>query len=288
MTVRATANVTVFLVGLVVGCAAEEPDDDLVSPDGKADGAGACTASKAKIETSARALMKAEGLIGTGDEMAGAFSSRWGLARVTAHGDTCLAVMEPCYFDGDELVACEPSMIEVIAYTVAGDDVETTLFEDAIALPSSLRVGIGNVFPDYDEQGAQIPGLTPDLYYAELAGDSVSAAMKSVVATAHYCGFGGLVIPGGKATFDPTPDRTWRVVDGFFSLRRGNSHEVGDIRPAHWDGEFDAYFSGAVPMQTTVDGKQVTGAQILPWGACFMRRYEVEGRWVDVLKQPVL
>jgi hypothetical protein len=230
--------------------------------------------------------MAANGLIRPGEEIKeGDFKVRWGLDRVAMHGTTCLAVMQPC-FTIDSETTCEPSSVEVVAYTVSGSSVTATTFEDAINVPDKLRVAMGNIQPDYDANGAPLPGLSQDLYYMELEGESVAMALKSIYTESHYCGFTGLVIKGGSPSYDPTLGRMWSVVEAKYDLRRGSTHEAGDIRPIHWDKEFSAYWSGAVRRPVTVDGKTVEGAEVLPWGACFVRRYQV-GSWINVVDAPI-
>lgn len=133
-----------------------------------------------------------------------------------------------------------------------------TRFEEAFAhqIPKSAVFQIG--YPQHEDKRN-----LGHYYYAELEGEGLIDALKSIYSHIPYHGFLGIVLGDKKADFDPTPNRRWRVVDARFSLLRGMTHETGDIQSYHWDEDFDGYFSGSLKAQTK-DGK--TGAEINPWG----------------------
>jgi hypothetical protein len=85
-------------------------------------------------------------------------------------------------------------------------------------------------------------------------------------------------------SFDPTEKRSWRIVDASFSLKRGMSHEVGDVRPAHFDEDFEGYYNGLVSRPIQFQGKTYTGGEVIPWGASFIRAIQLStGEWKSVL-----
>lgn len=127
-------------------------------------------------------------------------------------------------------------------------------FEDVYVLPQSVIVKIGHAEPTSGDTS---------FYYVELAGPSLIAALKSAHSGYRYHGFMGTIIPGGKADFDPTPGRTWRVVDATFDLRRGSTGETLDIQAYQFDADFEGYFSGAIPKRAS---SGVAGVSVGPWG----------------------
>ena len=81
--------------------------------------------------------------------------------------------------------------------------------------------------------------------------------------------------PDGKASFDPTPGRTWKVKNATFSLRRGLTHETDDVYADQLDDDFSGYFSGSV-------------GHVGPWNAPIRAwRLESETTWHQTKVPPV-
>jgi hypothetical protein len=247
-----------------------------------------CKVSPA-VNKAAREFGFKSGLISKADEAIREFFpvQKWTLVKAVPEGNGCALVMDLCMAltPKDEPI-CSGAAYEVLALK-AGKVVK---FQDAFTVPFTLRAGIGLIQPDFhpgpEDQSPPVQGseLPTDLYYVELSGDSALDAMKSIVSKTPYGGFSGTISaknrhrvngkvdgdPDGKWDFDPTPERTWKIVEPKYSLRRGNSAEILDVRPIQLDDDFHAYYSGS-------------GGNVAPWAASFIRRYfNPEKGWVDV------
>lgn len=177
-------------------------------------------------------------------------SSRWDAVGARSYEGTKLVIFRQLEI-ANGVVSKHSDEFDVLALV----DGKLLKFERAFQIPRSVVARISH---------AKESEIDSSSYVVELADvPSVSDALKSMCAGIKYYGFSGVVVAGGKASYDPTPGRTWRVLDPRFNLRRGSSHETGDIQAYHWDEHFEAYFNGAVHMAASTGE---VGAQVLPWG----------------------
>lgn len=180
---------------------------------------------------------------------------RWKLEKELqiADGKTLL-LMKLAQFQNGSEIGLAPEFDVIVK-----DGQQLRAFEDVYEIPSSMVVKISA--KDFETRPESIRNI---FYYVELNDrSSIIAAMKSLATSQRYHGFSGVVIDGGKAHFDPTPGRTWRVLGGTFDLRRGVTAEVGDIQSYQLDGDFNAYFDGALKAKAP---NGVEGAWVAPWG----------------------
>ncbi len=232
-------------------------------------------------------LESAKATAGLTDELNGEFvGAKWEIVHsLMSHGQ-CLHILEECSLLLGE-VSCQhtsTSFYEVVVSDEAGDNVQ--LFESAFNIPSTVRAAIGKSSPFFtcDDNGC-IPEeqLPTDLYYAEFSGASAIEIYKAYYTGLATSGFKAdisakniriennrlLGEPDGKLPFDPTPGRTWKVKNPEFSLKRGQTAEVGDINAGHFDRDFHTAF-------TEGDGKTA------PWGSSFLRKIQLpNGDWVE-------
>lgn len=139
-------------------------------------------------------------------------------------------------------------------------------FEDVFDLPESAVFKIGKL------ENCKDPGLT--YYYVELKGDSLVAAYKSLFTGNIYHGFTGYITANQKQEFDPTPNRSWRVIDGTYSLKRGMTPEVLDIQSYQLDADFKAYTAST--MTTSPSG--IIAAKVSPWGQSAVLNVVIESQ----------
>ncbi len=222
------------------------------------------------IDTAAHDFMKKAGLIKPGEESNdGVVRSRWKVDRVIRFGDKDLAVMNLAvgFFDGQQWADSNGDAWEVVAVTKKpAGGYQFARFEDAIPLPPTLRAGIG-----VDQRFPGEPTIRQQMYYVELSGKSVAEALKSVFTKTFTPGFNGYLIAGGggKAAFDPTPGRTWKVKNPSFDMRRGGSAEALDVQAWFLDKDFKGYYKGS-------------GGHVAPWSASVLKVL-VDGKWRDSL-----
>lgn len=254
---------------VVAACATDPGNGDQAGGGGggkEDDGGEACRVDPAKLEVEARAFALDKGVMKATDEVQFSGGSEFKIAvkRTTRDGDRCLAVLSACYFEAGERIDCNGSTRDVIVYEPAGEDIVFTLFEDAYEIPASLRVAIGDIVPSPNDP--QMP-LTDDFYYTELTGPSVVMALKSLRAVEPYSGFAADLDGNGKVAFDPTPGRTWKVVEPTYSLRRGLTAEIHDVYPGQLDGDFQGYYEGSA-------------GHVAPWSSG-IRRFHDGTDWKD-------
>ncbi len=133
---------------------------------------------------------------------------------------------------------------------------ELARFEQLVPVPERIHAKIGT-------QGRE----QRSFYYAEFTGADAVEVQKSLYLKQAFCGFSAKVDftgnvskpstiqPTGKASFDPTPGRTWKLRDMRYSIARGSSAEACDVNSAHFDDDFQAFVSGS-------------NACIIPWNSC--------------------
>lgn len=178
--------------------------------------------------------------------------SKWQLDKVLKKGCneglTFLVMRRFVYTDIGQ--ANPEESFEVLVYSKG----KMFLFQDAIKLPKKAIFKVGRI------DGSEINSPS---YYIELNDpESIADAFKVLYTKENYYGFSGYIVPGAKASYDPTPKRKWAVVDAKFSLKRGMSAEIGDIRSVHFDENFEAYYNGTVQKMTSVG---LLGAWVAPW-----------------------
>jgi hypothetical protein len=218
-------------------------------------------------EAKVRKYMVAHGMIRPDDESdlpEIGVQVRWSLDRLSpAPGNACHAILFLCTFTHGERT-CQQEFDAVglrLGATPAEDLVVP--FESLHKLPKTCVAKIG-FLKELD--------VEKNYYYVKLQGESVVAAAKSWILKVPYGGFSGVAVQGGKAKFDPTPGRTWRVVQATFDLRRGNTAETLSINSGHFDSADAAlYWKGCI------QGPSGFGScQIAPWEESFIRGLAAE------------
>ncbi|RYZ67129.1 MAG: hypothetical protein EOP09_11565 [Proteobacteria bacterium] len=217
-------------------------------------------------ETRAREFMEKNSLIMDGEELNFpdiGVSISWKLSKVVTDQNACLVVMALCGADSGGASCTEPTSIEVLALLPGANSAQ-----DKIASFTTLHPAPARIVAAIGEQGA-VRGYSP--YFVELKGASVVAALKSAYARAPYAGFSGTLVRGSKASFDPTPGRDWKVIQGQYDLRRGTTAEVLDMEAFQFDGldpggSAEGYWTGCQKPE------RAQGAECLvaPWNAAFI------------------
>lgn len=215
---------------------------------------------QSSLETQALDLMDKLGLKdGETDMPSIGLVRRWHLSTITKapNGVQLLVMRIGSYFDGEKV----PSEISREFDVVGLKDGHVVRFEDAVDIPDRVVATVAH--QNYEIFAVQNPVLKDKVYYVEFTDrSSVVAALKSVYTGSRYWGFSGLVVKG-KAAFDPTPERIWKIVDANFDLRRGQTAEVGDIQSYHLDSDFEGYTIEAVKQVTSTGD---IGVWVAPWG----------------------
>jgi hypothetical protein len=218
------------------------------------------------MDSKARLFLKEKNLIKFGEEMTeGRVVTKWGIYETARYGSTDLLIMSNMLsYDG---APPEPQNAwEVIAYKQS----KFYLIEDLFQIPDELIVGIGEWF-NFDGNNKKV--LPKDLYYVKLSAPSSIAFTKAMLAHLNYSGLSAdITTKGGKETFDPTPNRKWRLENVNYDLRRGSSPEIHDVYPAQLDGDFKTYFDGSA-------------GHVAPWNAG-IRRVFLNNKWIDLVEKP--
>lgn len=234
--------------------------------------------SSDQLSTLGRLFMQKNGLIHPGEELNGENDGpqvQWRALATKLVKGKCLLVMNLSPF---VIVDGTPSWDFGQAYEVLGLTKDShnawvgAKFEDLFPPPKKMRIAAG-------------PTEMVDYYYGEVSGASAVHAYKALLAGVPACGLDATMSakgyapgkalpkkpqPDGKASFDPTPGRNWKLARMDFSLRRGSTPEICDIRPIHFTNDFANYFTGG-------------GGCVQPWGACFLRQVQDDnGRWQTV------
>lgn len=180
--------------------------------------------------------------------------TKWELRQIQhdSTGDSFLIMRLVQYIDGAEVAFSRE--FDVLAMSQG----QLRAFEEIVPIPDQLPVRIGS-----EDTPVPSPPDNSNYYYATLKDrNSVIAALKSLKTGIRYHGFSGIVI-SGASNIDPTPGRTWRVVDAEFSLRRGSTAEALDIIPGHFDDNFQAAWNGGV---RTMSSLGIEGVSVAPYG----------------------
>ncbi len=187
---------------------------------------------------------------------------RWELTKVVSVGAKCFAVEAICSTTAGKKECGQAYEVMALVKSPRTKKYEVMAFEKVQVIPSSAVAKIG-LEPGNSHQHEK------NYYYALLSGADVLAATKSIVAKAPYFGFSGVVSRDGRASFDPSPNRDWKVSKANFDLRRGLTAEVLDISSYQLDGldeeGADGYFSGC----NQSDGKPGT-CEVAPWAQAFV------------------
>lgn len=220
------------------------------------------TCDLAPDSMTARKFMLNNGLIMPGEEsdlIVGKLE--WGIQekQSASTGNACLLVMSLCYISNETgLKDCSASdSLDVIVY----QDNQLKLFERSFSIPRKVQVKfIADKVAQYQY----------DHYYAEVSEPSSVLNLKKAQAAnltrqRKPNGMRGIVVKGDKFSFDPTPDRNWRIIQTTFSLRESQSIEVQDVYPHDFDQDLEGMFRGCDSV--TVDGQ--TGCVAKPWNASF-------------------
>lgn len=215
--------------------------------------------------------------------------TKWRVAKSKSAAEGCVHVLELCIeMDGQKFCEAEGPFD-----AVASKNGNLLKFEDLVAVPDRLNVAFGvQSYSRVDTNtgmSCRTTALPEDLYYAEITGASVLEVMKSVHGQIPYSGFWANLsatnvttdpttgittgTPDGKLPFDPTAGRTWKVKEAGFSLRRGMTPEIHDVRAIHLDENFQAYFSGS-------------GQKVAPWVAGSVRAIQEGMEWKPI-HQPI-
>lgn len=264
----------------VAGCSSAADD----SADSAADElrGGACAGiGAAAVSKDAREFMATHSLIRPGEEQSQpGVESKWKAIKTVTSQGACLLVMNVVTKAFG--VESESETYEVIAAQKTGTGkIALRTFEETRQVPSSIRVGVGMGEAARDPDGNVLWDV---LYYTELSGADAIAVSKTMAAglerkvmglaadiSARNVRTEGSALrgaPDGKLSWDPTPNRTWKLKNATFSLRRGQSAEQLDVQPWQIDGDFAGYYSGS-------------GGKIAPWGSAFLRRVYVDSAWND-------
>ncbi len=223
----------------------------------------------ASISAGANAFMKQAGMIRPGEERNDAFlRTTWAADKVVRFGDKDLVVMNLnlSVSDGANWHTSKGDTYDVIAVSKTPAGYRFSRFEDAVPMPASLTVGIGE-----DKVLRPATEIPKQIYYVKLTGKSVAEALKQAFTKTFLPGFSGQLIKGGggKAPFDPTPGRTWQVKNPTFNLRRGSSAEILDVYAAQLDRDFKSSYEGAA-------------GKIAPWSSS-IRSVLVDGKWRNTM-----
>ena len=189
------------------------------------------------LSEAARAVMARNHLILTNDEViSGGLTMRWALTKAAINQDRCILTMNLCVVTQNRPNPkhCSGTVLEVLAL---GNDRKPALFEAVVSVPTMLR-------------------FASDGYYAEVSGASALGATKAVYAKVKNLDlFRGTIIGGSKSSFDPTPNRMWRVVDARVSLRATIWPEAMNVAAIYFDNDFDHTF------ETTIHETSSTGVE---------------------------
>lgn len=240
--------------------------------------------SAASVQSAARAFMKRSGLFGAYPEgTKQGVKTEWAAIKVVKHGDVNLVVMNPQLTVFGATQNGEAFDV-LVAEPKAGGQFTFKRFEEAFAVPPTLRVAIGLSKSDTDSQMNPNGKLRTDLYYAELSNvartatnapqHSVTDALKSIYARVDYAGLSAKVVKGHTPSFDETPGRDWHLESPTYDLRRGNTAEALDVDPHFFDEDFESTFRGC-------DGV------IAPWGSASVRKVQIDGVYKPVLVKPI-
>ncbi len=190
---------------------------------------------------------------------------------VTVSGKQIILLRSATFYDDSEEMEWS-DRLWAFCFVKIDDQFQFQKISESFRLPSKLRVGFGSIFPDSLADGSLDQNFPSDLFYAEISDASVEAAFVSILTEEPYGGFSGAIDSvREKHAYDPSPGRTWRLRSGGYSLRRGSSAEILDVRASQLDGDFDAYFRGS-------------GGFVAPWNASFIRRVQLNGKWLDLVR----
>ncbi|KAL7754070.1 hypothetical protein RI367_000049 [Sorochytrium milnesiophthora] len=161
-----------------------------------------------------------------------------------------------------QLVGCVDDGFQVVAYS---GDKHFKFFEDVVSTADSLTAGFGANTADVATQADQ-------LFYAQLTGTAAKNAYKAMIAGVDVCGFSAALpqTPSGKASFDPTPNRSWAIVDGSasFDLTPKSSVGTSDISPVQLDQDYDTWAANAQ-------------YKVAPWTLCHLRSVNANNNWAE-------
>ena len=219
------------------------------------------------LSNKARLFLKEKNLIKPGEEMSeGRVVSKWGVYQAAKYDSTDLLIMSNMLsYDGSPP---EPqNSFEVIAVVQS----KLFLIEDVFQIPEELIVGIGEWF-NIDKNNKKV--LPSALYYVKLSGSSSIAFAKAMLTHLNYSGLSADITAGegGKESFDPTPNRKWRLENIVYDLRRGNTAEIHDVYPGQLDSDFKTYYRGSA-------------GHVAPWNAG-IRRVFLNNKWIDLVEKP--
>jgi hypothetical protein len=221
-----------------------------------------------ELNRAAHDFMKSHGLIRDGEETVHpTVRTVWTLTETRVIDGRCVLLMDLCTVYGGETY-CEKQAVEALVL----HDQKLMRFEEGIATPQALRVGIGlgittNAAGEYVKVDSN--------YYVELTGASAAEAWKTIrlkllmgglladISAKDVKTVGGKLTgkPDGAAPFDPTPGRKWKLKNVVWDLRRQNTTEIGDVYAGQLDSNFGAYFSGS-------DGG------VTPWSALIIQVFD--------------
>lgn len=235
---------------------------------------------KALFEKALDEYMVCEGI----DRKMSLLKTRWDIIRIVDHGAHSAMILNYGYVIDENTAEMQHDVWEVLAISndpdaapsddkceniqLTGENGYKTPrflnFSKAFPSPKVLRAGFEN------QPAADRPGM----FYAEMTdAQSIVDVLKSV-----YTGspFSRLAIdlaktPNGKLSWDPTPGRTWSVVNPTYDLSRGAiSIEIGDGFADLLDHDYEGAAKGA-------------NYKLFPWSAGSVRQILIDGKLVEVL-----
>jgi hypothetical protein len=200
------------------------------------------------LDRAAHHFMAANAMIRDGEELAGANEPVvWRLVEARDDAGVCHLTMRLC--SGDDGASCK--LLEVLGL-VDGEVVTFETLHQGEVMNANIRVRLRSTQVGLDRG-----------YYVELEGDSALAARKALaVKRLQMDAFTGLVVPGSKLAFDPSRNRTWKVVDARYDLRRGASAKTLDVYAYEFDLNFAGTFERCMKQETSTG---VLGALVAPW-----------------------
>lgn len=197
-------------------------------------------------------------------------------SALTFRKNTCFLILS----EFENSIGATAEILVIDSHTLVISEVS-----NHFAKPDKLRVAIGSPFHN---------GMpTENFYYVELNGSSAYEALKAGLAGVPISGFTGCVDysnikktnnilqkPTGKTTWDPTPNRKWKIKFAEFSLKRGMTNEVDDMYSRQLDEDFSGYLKGSNKC-VLKGGEKLTRGSVQPWSS-FVTKYFSNSKWVNV------
>ncbi|RYZ86936.1 MAG: hypothetical protein EOP06_13580 [Proteobacteria bacterium] len=235
---------------------------------------------KAVFEKAVAEYMACEGI----DRKSSLLKTRWEIVRIVDHGTYSAIILNFGYIIDANTTELQPDVWEVFAISndsnaeVSSNKCENIQVNGSNGYVTPKFLNFSKAFPSPKVLRASFenqPAVErPGMFYAEITHPtSIVDVLKSV-----YTGspFSRLEVdlaktPNGKLSWDPTPGRTWSVVNPHYDLSRGAlSIEIGDGFADLLDRDYAGAAKGA-------------NYKLFPWSAGFVRQILIDGKFVEVL-----